>query len=117
MPPESVLHIIGATITAGMGLMGLVSPHTASTVTNLVPQGKIGLSEIRATYGGLFFAMGVFALVSREPEVFITVGLAWAGAAAGRLLSVGLDRSFSPKNFGGIVFEGVIAWLLLTPRF
>lgn len=117
MPPEHVLRIIGATITAGLGLMGLISPASAAKFTSISPVGKVGVSEIRATYGGFFLAMGVFALFSREPEVFITIGLGWAGAAAARLISVLVDRSFSPKNFGGIAFEAVIAWLLLAPRF
>lgn len=113
---NEVFHILGATITAAMGMMGLVSPTTASKVTGLSPSGKLGLSEIRATYGGLFLAMGLWALISRDQDVFITVGLAWGGAAAGRIVSVVLDRSFLPKNLGGIVFEAAIAWLLLTPR-
>lgn len=116
MSLQMALHIAGATISAGLGLLGLINPTATSRFVNLTPQGKIGLSELRATYGGFFLALGGFAILSREPEVFIALGLAWAGAAAGRLLSVLLDRSFSAKNFGGIVFEAAIAWLLLTPR-
>jgi hypothetical protein len=45
------------------------------------------------------------------------VGLAWAGTAAGRVASVFVDRSFAPKNWGGLAMEVGLAALLLVPHW
>jgi hypothetical protein len=102
----------GALITAGLGVMALVSPPTAAAFTSMSPVGKLGASEIRATYGGFFLALGAYALWSQHEVAFAAAGIAWAGAASGRFVSVFVDRSREAKNFGGIAFEGVIAGLL-----
>lgn len=108
---------LGALLTLALGLMGLVRPDAASAFTNVQPVGVIGRSEIRATYGGFFLLLGATCLATQEPWAFTTVGLAWLGAAAGRLASVVLDESREAQNFGGIAFEGVIGLLLLAPHW
>lgn len=113
----SALHIAGATITAGMGVMALINPRGAAQLVSVSPLGKLGMAEMRATYGGLFLALGGFAIFAREPEVFVAVGLAWGGAAAGRMISVLFDGSFSARNIAALAFEAGLAWLMLTPRF
>jgi hypothetical protein len=113
----AALQIVGATITAGMGALGLFKPLAAAKLVGISPSGKLGLAEVRATYGGFFLALGLFAIWSRSSTVFVALGLAWAGAAAGRIVSIVVDGSFSLKNVGAVAFEAAIAWLLLTPRF
>ncbi len=110
----STLNNAGALITAGLGVMGLVRPSAASEFTSLEPRGKIGVSEIRATYGGFFLALGAWALYTQSEAAFTVAGVAWLGAAGGRVVSVVADRSLEPKNFGGIVFEAVIGLFLLA---
>ena len=109
-----LLNNAGAAITAGLGIMGLVRPSAAAAFTNLEPKGKIGVSEIRATYGGFFLALGGWALWTQAPMSFTVAGIAWLGAAAGRAIPVIADRSTEPKNLGGIVFEAVIGALMLV---
>lgn len=109
-----LLNNAGAAITAGLGLMGLVRPSAAAAFTHLKPQGRIGVSEVRATYGGFFLALGAWALWTQLPAAFTVAGVAWLGAAAGRAISVVVDRSTEPKNLGGIVFEAAIGALLLA---
>jgi hypothetical protein len=74
----------------------------------------LGLSEIRATYGGIFLGLGVACLLFQQPEVFFAVGLAWLTAAASRTVSICLDRAFSAKNAGGTVIEAGIGLLLVA---
>jgi hypothetical protein len=105
----------GAVVTLALGLLGLVRPDLAARFTSVEPVGLVGRSEVRATYGGLFFALGAAALWSADPLACRVVGLAWAGAAAGRLLSAWLDHSRSPQNLGGVSFEAAVAGLLLAP--
>jgi len=110
-----VLAIGGALVTMGLGLLGLVAPARASAFTSLAPVGLVGRSEIRATYGGFFLGLGAVCLATRAPEAFLAAGVAWLGAAAGRLVSVAVDASRSPKNLGGVAFEAAIGLALLAP--
>lgn len=109
-----MLASIGALTTLALGLMGLLRPSAAAAFTSIEPIGPVGVSEIRATYGGLFAAMGAWALWAQSPAVFGVLAVAWAGAALGRLVSVAVDGSRSGQNLGGIAFEGVIALLCWT---
>lgn len=114
---SEVLALTGSAITLALGLLGLLRPEAAARFTSLQPVGRIGRSEIRATYGGFFVALGACGLLWREPTAWTVVGLAWLGAALGRTLSVPLDASGEAKNLGGIVFEGLIGVALLAPHW
>jgi hypothetical protein len=105
---------LGAAITAALGVLALVRPHAAASFTSVRPSGPVGVSELRATYGGFFLALGAFALFAGSGPVYRALGLAWAAAAGARLLSVFVDGSRSGRNLGGIAFEGLIAALLLV---
>jgi hypothetical protein len=109
-----LLHLLGALLTLGLGLLAVLLPDAAARITSLAPEGILGRTEIRATYGGMFVALGTFALLG--PDVArIVVGAAWIGIAAGRLLGAFLD-GHEPKVYGAVVFEGGVALLLLFPR-
>ena len=110
-----VAPLVGSAITLALGAMGLVAPRAASAFTGTLPDGLIGTSEIRATYGGFFLALGAFCLATRDPTAFTVLGVAWVGAALGRFVSVLVDGSTSAKNWGGIGFEAAIGALLLAP--
>lgn len=109
-----ILNNVGSAITVGLGLMGLMRPRVAAAFTSIQPVGLLGVSEIRATYGGFFLALGAYGLYAQSATVFFVLGIAWLGAAAGRLVSVAVDKSHSPKNMGGVAFESAIAALLLA---
>lgn len=74
------------------------------------PRGK---SEVRATYGGLFLGLGVFALVSQEPAAFRALGFGWLGAATVRIFSIIFDKAFGKLNIGGVLLEVIIGALLI----
>lgn len=96
-----------------LGVLGLAFPNAAAKLVGIEPKGKIGISEIRATYGGIFFALGLYGLWTREPVAFDILGFAWVGAAVARTLSAIFDRSRSIKNIGAIVMEFGVAGLFL----
>lgn len=108
------LSNLGAIVTLALGVLGLFAPTRASSFANVQPVGLIGRSEIRATYGGLFVALGAACLLTQAPGVFLAAGLAWVGAAIGRSFSVFIDSSRSARNLGGIVFELAIGLSLLS---
>ena len=115
MDVSLVLNNLGALVTSGLGAMALIRPSAAAAFASIRPEGLLGVSEIRATYGGLFAALGAYAILCQRPEVFAVAGVAWIGAALGRTLSVAVDRNAAPKNLGGIAFEAAIGFLLLAP--
>lgn len=109
-----LLWMAGAGITVLLGLMGLISPAAAARFTGLGLPDALARSEVRATYGGFFLALGVVALASDERWVYLTLGLGWTGAAIGRLVSVIADNSRSPKNLAAVAFEAAIGALLIV---
>jgi len=111
---SQALHNVGSCITLGLGLLGLLGPRRAARLVHVAPEGLDGLSELRATYGGHFAALGVFTLAGQDPVAFALLGAAWIGTALGRLLSVLLDSSHATRNFGALLFEAVLGVLLLA---
>lgn len=107
------LNLTGAAITVLLGLLGLFLPAKAAVFISLSPVGPVGRSELRATYGGFFLLLGLGCVFLYTPAAFLLVGLAWLGAAFGRLFSILIDRAASSKNFGGVVFEAGIGLLLI----
>jgi Domain of unknown function (DUF4345) len=110
---SSVFNTIGAGLTIGLGIVGLSNPTMVARLVGIMPTEPRGLSEIRATYGGLFIGLGGLALSAQDPIISATVGCGWMGAAIARLISIVIDRQMSKLNIGGIVLEGGIAILLL----
>ena len=114
MELPQILHHVGALVTLAMGGLGLVRPRAAARLIGLEPRGRLGGSELRATYGGLFAALGAFTLLTRDEVAFALVGAAWLGAAAARVgdaLLLGGDRSV----WRAALFEAGVALLLLAP--
>jgi hypothetical protein len=109
------INTFGSVATFGLGVFGLFWPKAAATMVGIVPEGERGLSEVRATYGGFFLAMGLYATIWQSNEVFRGLGLAWLAAAAARAFSFVKDDSRSGANVGGIVMEAAIGASLLIP--
>jgi len=102
------LPLISAVVTIALGALGLLNPNGAQRLTGVRASAREGTSEVRATYGGFFLALGILALVTREPWVYATVGAGWSGAAGARLLSLFVDKAWTPKNMGGVLFEAAV---------
>jgi hypothetical protein len=110
-----ILNIIGAIATIGMGCLGLFAPNAASRFTGLTTSNKTAFAEFRATFGGMILVMGLIPLLTNEPLAYLMAGLVWLGAAAGRVVSIILDKGFNePKNVGGVAFEATFGVLLLA---
>jgi hypothetical protein len=110
-----VLHLLGALVTLGMGVFGLLRPRAAARLVGLEPTGRLGLSELRATYGGIFAALGAFAIATRDEVAFALVGAAWLGAAAARIGDALLAGDRSRPVWRAALFEAALALLLLSP--
>jgi hypothetical protein len=114
MTMTDLLAPAGALASALLGALGLCAPLRAARMVGLSPLGARGVSELRATYGGLFLGLGLAALLWQQPAAYGVAGIAWLGAAVARLASIVLDRSVSALNIGGVALEAVIGALLLA---
>jgi hypothetical protein len=111
---NAFLAPLGALLTVALGLLGLLAPLQAGHMVGLKPEGPRGLSELRATYGGLFTGLGLACLVLQAPVAYAVAACAWLGAALARLASMALDRNPSWLNAGGVALELLIGLLLWT---
>ena len=110
---ENTLHIIGAAFTALFGLYAIVKPLKVAKLVGVTPNGKRGISEIRATYGGWVLGLAAFTLWSNTPVVFYCLGIGWIGAALLRISSFFVDGSYSKANLRITIYEIIVAVMLL----
>ncbi|WP_420587180.1 DUF4345 family protein [Ruegeria sp.] len=110
------LNVIAALLTIGFGLFGFLAPSYTANALDLAPtNSNMGLSELRASVGGLFVVTGLACLVMNSPTAYFMLGIVYAGTALGRFVSVVLDNPPLVKavTFGGI--ELVLAlWLIIV---
>lgn len=108
------LNLLGTVVVTALGVMGVFVPKVAANFVQIAPVGTTGMSEVRATYGGVFLGLGLTALIAQQPAVFTAIGIGFGLAALVRLVSVWLDGSRESYNLAAIAFEGGIALLLLA---
>lgn len=109
-----ILNILVALLTVGLGAFGFLAPRYTAEVLDLeFGASSMGKSELRASAGGLFVALGFGALVIGTPLAYGMMGVAYLGAGAGRLLSILLDKPPQPKAWLFFLCEAVFAlWLI-----
>ena len=111
----AIINTAAAVLTVLFGLIGFIAPRYTAAALDLVPgDTTMGLSEMRASVGGLFVVAGAAALWIGSPTAYAMLGFIYAGAALGRTVSLMLDSPPLQKAllFGGI--EAVLAiWLLV----
>lgn len=107
----AILNTIACLLTIGFGLFGFLAPrYTAAALDLETTKSTMGLSELRASVGGLFVVAGVAALWLNAPMAFVMLGFSYAGAALGRGVSLLLDQ---PPRGKVLVFGGIEAALAL----
>lgn len=111
-----ILNIVAALLTIGFGAFGFLAPKFTAGALDLATDGSnMGLSEMRASVGGLFVVMALACLLIGTPEAYAMMGFAYAGAALGRGLSLVLDKPPFTKAFVYFLIEAVLAvWLVLA---
>jgi hypothetical protein len=108
-----IINSIGAVFCLLLGVTGLFYPNSTANFVGIIAGKERGKSEIRATYGGVFIGIGASALFFRDANVFTAVGIGWAFAAIARIFGMVIDKEFHKLNFGGVIFESLVAVLLL----
>lgn len=110
------LNNFAALLTVAFGLFGFVAPRYTASALDLQPtESTMGLSEMRASVGGLFVVLGLAAIWLNDPMGYAMIGFAFTGAALGRVLSLILDK---PPLIKILVFGGIetalSAWFLIA---
>ncbi|CUH77542.1 DUF4345 family protein [Tropicibacter naphthalenivorans] len=112
----SLINPALAVLTIGFGLFGLIAPRFTAKALDFATEGStMGLSELRASAGGLFVALGTACLWTGAPWAYGMLGVAYAGAGIGRVTSILIDRPPLPKAAIWAAFEILpAAWLIAT---
>lgn len=108
----SILKIISAIATAGLGVFSLVKPAAIYGFTGLTAEGARGTSEIRAIFGGLFIALGVAPFIFGE-KAYQVLGFSYLLIAVARLISILIDKSTDQSNWISLASEIIFAVILL----
>jgi len=110
MDTGTILSNIGVTLTLMLGIAAILFPQRIQAFVSINAIGKEGVSEVQATYGGFFAGIAIYAIFIQSTEVFLTIGVGWLAASFIRLVTIFIG-SYSLKNIGGVVFEGIIGTL------
>ncbi len=110
-----IITLIATLLTIAFGGFGLDAPRYTAGALDLAPtESTMGLSELRASVGGLFVVAGLAALWLDHPVGYAMLGFVFVGAALGRAVSLVFDAPPVGKVllFGGI--EAALAAAFLT---
>ncbi len=109
-----ILNPILALLAIGMGAFGFLAPRYTAQALDLTPgDTTMGLSEMRASVGGLFVLLGLGCLIIGQPMAYAMLGIAFAGAATGRLVSCLVDRPTVSRAWIFFAIEFAMALALL----
>lgn len=112
-PIQNVAAGIFGFIFMCVGIIGLIQPALLLNPANIVGTGVNALSEMRATYGGLHFGIGLFLLImsfKKEFEItaFRVMAVAVCGLFFGRVVSLVFDGiPFAPIVIATTLAESI----------
>lgn len=105
-----------AILTVVLGLMGWLAPRwTMEQLDMQAGPSNMAYTEVSAASGCLFVGLGLGAMAINEPLAWVVVGLAYGGAAIGRVTSILRDNAGSRQSWSFFGCEaGLAAWLVLA---
>ena len=121
-PTRRQLAYVAAGVAVASGLLGLLNPLLAVGLYGLEVMEPRGISQVRATFGGLYLALGGMLLWAAAPRggdgagarPYLRAAALLVGCvAAGRLLSIVIDGVVSPLNLLFLAFELAVCVLSL----
>ena len=106
--PQTLGEMLGfgvAVFTASLGLLAFVAPRVAFMIARIEAKVPDAIAEGRASFGGVFLALGLGTILLAQPLVTLVLGGVWVMMALGRVVSMIFDRAVSPYNGAATVFE------------
>lgn len=110
--PQTLGESLGfgvAAFTALLGLLAFVAPRVAFMIARIEAKVPDAIAEGRASFGGVFLALGLGTILLAQPLVTLVLGGVWAMTALGRMVSMVFDRAFSKYNMAATLFELALA--------
>ncbi|HEX7000221.1 MAG TPA: DUF4345 domain-containing protein [Trueperaceae bacterium] len=123
-PTRRQLAYLAAGVVILTGLLGLVNPLLAVRLYGLEVIEPRGISQVRASFGGLYLALGGMLLWAATPRASVAgnasgrpylraAALLVGCVAAGRVLSIVIDATVTPLNLLFLAFELAVCVLSL----
>lgn len=109
-----LLAKLGALIMISVGAIALLSPQKFSELTELKASSPLAKAEVRGAIGGMFVALGLFALLVAGRDSSILYGAlaaGWLGVFIGKLVSMFKDKLTLNKAMPGLIIDGGLAIL------
>lgn len=111
-----ILKIIVGVLSMLFGVIGVARPKAMADFAHFGLADARGVAETRINFGGFFIALGGGVILLNDPEVYILLGLGYAGLAIVRLINAAFERSLlEPVYLATLGFEIVSAIILLLP--
>jgi hypothetical protein len=111
-----MINLAVGLLTIGLGLLGWLAPRwTMQQLDMVAGPTNMAYTEISAVSGCLFVGLGLGAIYLNEPLGWVVVGIAYAGAAVGRVTAIFRDNAASRQAWTFFASEAALAsWLILA---
>ena len=111
-----ILNFAAGAITIALGALGWLATRWTMDVLDMrAGPTNMAYTEVSAASGCLFVGLGLGAILINDPLAWVVVGLAYAGAALGRITSILRDKAWSRQSLTFFCCEaGLAAWLILA---
>lgn len=105
-----------AAVTFLLGLAMLFAPGLVLRLLRLQPVAEHpeAVAGSRATMAGFYTGVGLAAILLAQPLIYLTLGLCWALAAFGRIVSMLSDDGNTVANWAWLVLEIAFSGLVLA---
>ncbi len=105
-----------AILTIGLGVCGwLATRWTMEMLDIRSGSTHMAMTEVSAVSGCLFVGIGLGVMVLDSPAAWVALGLAYAGAAVGRVTSILRDTAGSRQSWTFFGTEAALAvWLVFA---
>lgn len=111
-----IINLAVGLLTVGLGLLGWLAPRwTMQQLDMTAGPSHMAYTEVSAVSGCLFVGLGLGAIYLNEPLGWVVMGLAYGGAAVGRVTSIIRDNAASRQSWTFFGSEAALAaWLILA---
>ena len=105
-----------ALLTIGLGACGWLAPRWTMDMLDMKSgPTNMAYTEVSAVSGCLFVGIGIGVMILNEPMAWVALGLAYGGAAVGRVTSILRDKAASRQSWTFFGSEAALAaWLLIA---